>query len=198
VFVAPRHCRFNKSTVQAHRRGGRPPPMRRANPGARPRRNRRPTGTAPRATGSRRLPANQSRQHDPPMNSPPRAGQARPCFLFFVFLSPAVQRPDFRLELDLRKVASRSDPIAGATAARGIRAAPPIRRTVTVARGMDIPKRKISGSAAASQNPEVAHRSLIEGVPCARFARLRSTARYVRCCSHRIDFSHLTVTPRDL
>ena len=32
------------------------------------------------------------------------------------------------------KLASRSDPIAGATAARGIRAAPPIHRTVTVAR----------------------------------------------------------------
>jgi hypothetical protein len=52
--------------------------MRRANPGARPRRNRRPTGTAPRATGSRTLPANQSRQHDPAISSPPRAGQARP------------------------------------------------------------------------------------------------------------------------
>ena len=65
-------------TVQAHRRGGRPPPMRRANPGARPRRNRRPTGTAPRATGSRTMPANQTRQHDPPINSPPRAGRASP------------------------------------------------------------------------------------------------------------------------
>ena len=67
-------------TVQAHRRGGRPPPMtrRRANPGARPRRNRRPTGTAPRATGSRTMPANQTRQHDPPIHSPPRAGRARP------------------------------------------------------------------------------------------------------------------------
>jgi hypothetical protein len=66
--------------VQAHRRGGRPPPMtrRRANPGARPRRNRRPTGTAPRATGSRTMPANQTRQHDPPIYSPPRAGRARP------------------------------------------------------------------------------------------------------------------------
>ena len=66
--------------VQAHRRGGRPPPMtrRRANPGARPRRNRRPTGTAPRATGSRTMPANQTRQHDPPIHSPPRAGRARP------------------------------------------------------------------------------------------------------------------------
>ena len=53
-----------QDTVQAHRRGGRPPPMtrRRANPGARPRRNRRPTGTAPRATGSRTMPANQTRQ----------------------------------------------------------------------------------------------------------------------------------------
>ncbi len=59
------------------------------------------------------------------------------------------------------KLASRSDPIAGATAARGIRAAPPIHRTVTVARGMEIPNRKTSGSAAASQNPEVTHRSLI-------------------------------------
>jgi hypothetical protein len=69
-----------QDTVQAHRRGGRPPPMtrRRANPGARPRRNRRPTGTAPRATGSRTMPANQTRQHDPPIYSPPRAGQARP------------------------------------------------------------------------------------------------------------------------
>ena len=59
--------------VQAHRRGGRPPPMtrRRANPGARPRRNRRPTGTAPKATGSRTMPANQTRQHDPPIYSPP-------------------------------------------------------------------------------------------------------------------------------
>ena len=65
-------------TVQAHRRGGRPPPMRRADPGARPRRNRRPTGTAPRATGSRTMPANQTRQHDPPIYSPPRAGRARP------------------------------------------------------------------------------------------------------------------------
>ena len=69
-----------QDTVQAHRRGGRPPPMtrRRANPGARPRRNRRPTGTAPRATGSRTMPANQTRQHDPPIYSPPRAGRARP------------------------------------------------------------------------------------------------------------------------
>jgi hypothetical protein len=42
-----------QDTVQAHRRGGRPPPMRRANPGARPRRNRRrPTGTAPSHTAS--------------------------------------------------------------------------------------------------------------------------------------------------
>ena len=67
-------------TVQAHRRGGRPPPMRRTDPGARPRRNRRPTGTAPRATGSRTMPANQTRQHDPPIYSPgpPRAGRARP------------------------------------------------------------------------------------------------------------------------
>ena len=66
--------------VQAHRRGGRPPPMtrRRADPGARPRRNRRPTGTAPRATGSRTMPANQTRQHDLPIHSPPRAGRARP------------------------------------------------------------------------------------------------------------------------
>jgi hypothetical protein len=32
---------------------------------------------------------------------------------------------------------------------------------VTVARGMEIPNRKTSGSAAASQNPEVTHRSLI-------------------------------------
>ncbi len=74
--------------MQAHRRGGlgRPSPMRRANPspGARPRRNRRrPTGTVtrqrqgPPATG-RTLPASQSRQHDPAINSPPRAGQARP------------------------------------------------------------------------------------------------------------------------
>jgi len=69
-----------QDTVQAHRRGGRPPPMTRmrANPRARPRRNRRPTGTAPRATGSRTMPANQTRQHDPPIYSPPRAGRARP------------------------------------------------------------------------------------------------------------------------
>ena len=71
-----------QDTVQAHRRGGRPPPMtrRRAKPGARPRRNRRPTGTAPRATGSRTMPANQTRQHDPPIYSPgpPRAGRAKP------------------------------------------------------------------------------------------------------------------------
>jgi hypothetical protein len=69
-----------QGTVQAHRRGGRPLPMtrRRANPGARPRRNRRPTGTAPRATGSRTMPANQTHQHDPPIYSPPRAGRARP------------------------------------------------------------------------------------------------------------------------
>ena len=68
-----------QDTVQAHRRGGRPPPMRRVDPGARPRRNRRPTGTAPRATGSRTMPANQTRQHDPPIYSPgpPRAGRAR-------------------------------------------------------------------------------------------------------------------------
>ena len=68
-----------QDTVQAHRRGGRPPPMtrRRAKPGARPRRNRRPTGTAPRATGSRTMPANQTRQHDPPIYSPPRAGRAK-------------------------------------------------------------------------------------------------------------------------
>ena len=69
-----------QDTVQAHRRGGRPPPTTRmrANPRARPRRNRRPTGTAPRATGSRTMPANQTRQHDPPIYSPPRAGRARP------------------------------------------------------------------------------------------------------------------------
>jgi hypothetical protein len=71
-----------QDTAQAHRRGGRPPPTRRANPRARPRRNRRPTDTpAPRATGSRTLAAKQSRQHDPATaNSPPspRAGQARP------------------------------------------------------------------------------------------------------------------------
>jgi hypothetical protein len=69
-----------QDTVQAHRRGGRPPPTTRmrADPGARPRRNRRPTGTAPRATGSRTMPANQTRQHDPPIHSPPRAGRARP------------------------------------------------------------------------------------------------------------------------
>jgi hypothetical protein len=78
-----------QGTVQAHRRGGRPPPMtrRRANPGARSRRNRRPTGTAPRATGSRTMPANQTRQHDPPIYSPPRAGQARP--------QPGAQPPSF-------------------------------------------------------------------------------------------------------
>ena len=34
-----------QDTVLAHRRGGRPPPTRRANPKARPRRTRRPTGT---------------------------------------------------------------------------------------------------------------------------------------------------------
>ena len=67
-----------QNTVQAHRRGGRPPPTRRADARARPRRNRRPTGTAPRATGSRTMPANQTRQHDPPIYSPPRAGRARP------------------------------------------------------------------------------------------------------------------------
>ena len=80
-----------QGTLQAHRRGGRPPPMTRrpgrANPGARPRRNRRPTGTAPRATGSRTMPANQTRQHDPPIYSPPRAGQARP--------QPGAQPPSF-------------------------------------------------------------------------------------------------------
>jgi hypothetical protein len=65
-------------TVQAHRRGGRPPPTRRANPRARPRRNRRPTGTpAPRATAGSRT-AKQPRQHDPNRQQPPRAGQARP------------------------------------------------------------------------------------------------------------------------
>ena len=69
-----------RDPVQAHRRGGRPPPTtrKRANPGARPRRNLRPTGTAPRATGSRTMPANHTRQHDPPIYSPPRAGRARP------------------------------------------------------------------------------------------------------------------------
>ncbi len=66
-----------QDAVQAHRRGlgGRPRPMRRANPGARPRRNRRPAGTAPRARGSRTLPTNQPRQHDPPMFKRPPQGQ---------------------------------------------------------------------------------------------------------------------------
>ena len=68
--------------VQAHRRGGRPPPTRRADPRTRPRRNRRLTGTpAPRATaGSPTTRQSQARQHDPTTNSPPgpRAGQPRP------------------------------------------------------------------------------------------------------------------------
>ena len=65
--------------VQAHRRGGRPPPTRRADPRARPRRNRRQTGTpTPRATAGSPT-TEQSHQHDPTTaNSPPRAGQARP------------------------------------------------------------------------------------------------------------------------
>jgi hypothetical protein len=68
-------------TVLAHRRGGRPPPTRRANPRPRPRRTRRPTGThtgtpAPTATGTST--ARQSSQHSAFANSPPRAGQARP------------------------------------------------------------------------------------------------------------------------
>ena len=68
--------------VQAHRRGGRPPPTRRADPRTRPRRNRRLTGTpAPRATaGSPTTRQSQARQHDPTTNSPPgpTAGQPRP------------------------------------------------------------------------------------------------------------------------
>ena len=68
-------------TVLAHRRGGRPPPTRRANPRPRPRRTRRPTGMhtgtpAPTATGTST--ARQSRQLSAIANSPPRAGQARP------------------------------------------------------------------------------------------------------------------------
>ena len=67
--------------VQAHRRGGRPPPTRRADPRARPRRYRRQTGTpTPRATAGSPT-TEQPHQHDPIVkttNSPPRAGQARP------------------------------------------------------------------------------------------------------------------------
>jgi hypothetical protein len=68
-----------RDPVQAHRRGGRPPPTRRTNPRARPRRSRWPTGApAPRATAGSRT-AGQSRQHDPTTanSRPPRAGQAR-------------------------------------------------------------------------------------------------------------------------
>ena len=66
--------------VTAHRRGGRPPPMRpRANPRPRPRRTRRPTGMhtgTPTAAGTST--ARQSSQHSAFAKSPPRAGQARP------------------------------------------------------------------------------------------------------------------------
>jgi hypothetical protein len=62
-------------TVLAHRRGGRPPPTRRANPRPRPRRTRRPTGMhtgtpAPTATGTST--ARQSRQLSAIANSPPK------------------------------------------------------------------------------------------------------------------------------
>ena len=65
-----------QDTVLPHRRGGRPPSTRRANPSgrARPRRTRRPA-PAPTATGSST--AEQPRQHSTIANSPPRAGQAR-------------------------------------------------------------------------------------------------------------------------
>ena len=63
-------------TVQPRRRGGRPPPTKRANPRPRPRRTRTPAATpAPSTTGSRT--ARQSRQ-PPNASSLPREGQARP------------------------------------------------------------------------------------------------------------------------
>jgi hypothetical protein len=69
--------------VQAHRRGGRPPPTRRA----RPRRNRRQTDTpTPRATTGGPT-TKQPRQHDRTTDSPPRAGRARP--------QPGAQPPRF-------------------------------------------------------------------------------------------------------
>ena len=65
-----------QDSVLPHRRGGRPPPTRKANPSgrARPRRTRRPA-PAPTATGSST--AEQLRQQSTIANSPPRAGQAR-------------------------------------------------------------------------------------------------------------------------
>ena len=38
--------------------------------------SKKASATAPRAIGSRTMPANQTRQHDPPIYSPPRAGRA--------------------------------------------------------------------------------------------------------------------------
>ena len=74
AFLKRKPLRTLSGTVQPRRRGGRPPPTRRANPNPRPRRTRRPAGTlAPTATGTRT--ARQSRQQ-PNANSPPRAGQA--------------------------------------------------------------------------------------------------------------------------
>jgi hypothetical protein len=63
-------------TVQPRRRGGRPPPTKRANPRPRPRRTRTPAATpAPPATGTRT--ARQSHQ-SPNASSLTREGQARP------------------------------------------------------------------------------------------------------------------------
>ena len=64
--------------VPTHRRGGRPPKTRRANPRPRP---RRPTGMhtgAPAPTADSTSTARQSSQHSAFADSPPRAGQARP------------------------------------------------------------------------------------------------------------------------
>ena len=67
--------------VPTHRRGGRPPKTRRANPRPRPRRTRRPTGMhtgAPAPTADSTSTARQSSQHSAFADRPPRAGQARP------------------------------------------------------------------------------------------------------------------------
>ena len=67
--------------VPTHRRGGRPPKTRRANPRPRPRRTRRPTGMhtgAPAPTADSTSTARQSSQHSAFADCPPRAGQARP------------------------------------------------------------------------------------------------------------------------
>ena len=62
--------------VQPRRRGGRPPPTRRADPNLRPRRIRRPAGTpAPTATGTRTARQPRWTQHPTTASSPPREGR---------------------------------------------------------------------------------------------------------------------------